>query len=244
MRTVIAVMVLASVAAAADRPQLAMIIAEDEYKTAATLPLFAKTHLDSWLTVTVLREDAKTKHHIAGLDRLSKADALLLSVRRKPLLKADIDAIRAFVASGKPVIAIRTSSHAFAPGKGSKVPDGVATWESFDTDVLGCKYGGHTNHKLGTKLSTAMIDHPILKGVPKSFASAAGLYKSNPLAKDCIVLLTGQADKLDEPVAWVRDKTADRGRVAYIALGHESDFAGDAFPALLTNAIRWALTNQ
>jgi type 1 glutamine amidotransferase len=67
------------------------------------------------------------------------------------------------------------------------------------------------------------------------------LYKSQPLASDAVPLLVGFAEAgKSEPVAWIRDKTANRGRVFYTCLGHKDDFQQAAFTKLLRNGVLWA----
>ena len=58
--------------------------------------------------------------------RLQTADLLVLSVRRQALPEADLAALKKYLAAGKPLMALRTSSHAF-DAKG-KVPAGHAEW--------------------------------------------------------------------------------------------------------------------
>jgi nicotinamidase-related amidase len=224
------------------RPHLVVVAAEDEYKTESTLPAFAREHLGKDFRVSFVFADAKDKTRLPGIDALDTADVALFSVRRKPLAAADLAVVRKYVATGKPVAAIRTSSHAFAPRKGEKLPPGVEAWETFDPDVLGGHYTGHHANALKTKVAATggPAKSPILDGV-SGFESSGSLYKTSPLAKDCVVLLTGTAgDHPPEPVAWVREKADGRGRVFYTSLGHPDDFKQQAFVALLKNGIAWA----
>jgi type 1 glutamine amidotransferase/nicotinamidase-related amidase len=221
------------------RPHLVIISAEDEYKTETTLPEFARTQLGKDFRVSHVFADAADRARLPGIDVLDSADAVLVSVRRRPLAKADLAAIHKFVASGKPVIGIRTASHAFAPKKGEKLPAGVEAWETFDTDVLGCHYA---NHYPGAQKTTIELTgmSPLLDGV-SGFESSSSLYKSNPLVPGCTVLLTGKTGTNPvEPVAWTREKADGRGRVFYTSLGHPDDFKQPAFVALLKNGILWA----
>jgi nicotinamidase-related amidase/type 1 glutamine amidotransferase len=222
------------------RPHLVIIAAEDEYKTEATLSAFARKHLGQNFRVSFVFADEKDRTRLPGIDALNTADVALLSVRRRPLAKEDMAVVRKYVAAGKPIVAIRTSSHAFAPRKGEKLPAGAEAWEEFDREILGCHYTGHHANTLATQVMPAATDHPLLAGVA-AFESQGSLYRSNPLAKDCTVLLTGKAGTHPpEPVAWLREKTAARGRVFYTSLGHSADFEEPAFTALLKNAILWA----
>ncbi len=227
------------------RPTLVVVTAEDEYKTEQTLPAFALAHLGKDYRVSFVFADAKDKYHLPGLDQLATADAVLLSVRRKPLKDADLAAVRKFVASGKPMIAIRTSSHAFAPRMGEPLPAGVAAWETFDKDILGCEYKGHHANSLKMLVLPAPHDkpHPILADWPRAkVESTCSLYRSAPLAADVIPLLSGiSGDHPTEPIAWVREKAAGRGRVFYASLGNADDFKQEAFVKLLKNGIAWAV---
>ena len=231
-------LLLATASAADTKLKVAIVSAEDEYKTETTLPAFAKKHLPD-TAVTVILADPKDKNHLPDIGKLKDADLLILSVRRRPLRDADLEAIKQYVKSKKPIVAIRTSSHAFAPKKGEKLPPGVTAWETFDQDVLGCHYTGHYPNTVKTAVTVATQDHAILKGVAP-FTSTSWLYKSSPLAKDCTLLLTGQAGtNPPEPAAWVREKSETHGKVFYTCLGHPDDFESPAFVALLKGGVAW-----
>jgi len=224
------------------KPHVVIVSAEDEYQTEKTLPAFAAKHLAD-CRVSLVTADPKNKHHLPEIGKLKDADIMIFSVRRRPLVTADLEAIKSYLKSKKPIVAIRTSSHAFAPKKGETPPPGAMAWESFDEDVLGCKYTGHFPNTVKTVVTrpAAVKDHPILKGLSAdSFVSPSWLYKSNPLAKDCTVLLIGTAgESAPEPAVWVRDKSSDRGRLFYTCLGHPGDFELPEFVTLLKNGITW-----
>jgi hypothetical protein len=224
------------------RPHLAIVAAEDEYKTEDTLRTFAAEHLGQGYRVSFVFADAMDKTRLPGVDVLARADAVLLSVRRKPLVTADLDVVRRFVAAGKPVVAIRTTSHAFAAAPGAEVPAGVATWADFDEQILGCKYTGHFPKTVPTVV-TRVGRHAVTTDWPAEPATfRSWLYKSNPLATDVVTVLNGTAGtNPPEPVAWVREKSTTRGRVAYTCLGHTEDFRTPAFPRLLRRMIDWAV---
>jgi len=232
---------------AQSKPVLVMVIAEDEYKTDTTLPAFAKSHLAEPFDVKLVTADPKNKHRLLNLEQLAKADVMLLSVRRRPLHEDDLKLVKAYFAAKKPVVALRTASHAWAARKGDKLPAGVAEWPKFDAEILGCHYANHYPHKVDTKLTHAPgrseSPHAIVADVPAAgFISKSGLYKSAPLEKDCVPLLIGTSgEHPPEPVAWLREATAERGKVVYIALAHTSDFDNEVFPKVLANACTWAV---
>jgi nicotinamidase-related amidase len=222
------------------RKTLLVIAAEDEYKTEISLPAFALKHLGTDYRVRFVFADAKERHTLPGLiDELKSADGLLLSVRRRPLREPELAAVKAFVLAGKPVVAIRTSSHAFAPKAKEAVPPGVAQWPEFDADILGGHYTGHYPRQ-ATAVARTAAQHAVLEGV-QPFTSDSWLYKAGPVAADCTVVLTGTVGANPaEPAAWVRTRPGG-GKVFYTSLGHENDFADANFQRLLKNAISWAL---
>ncbi len=224
------------------RPQVVLILAEPEYQTERTLPAFALKHLGKDFRVSIVYGSETDAHDLPGLDVLNEADLALLSVRRRALPMKQMEMIRKFVTSGKPLVGIRTASHAFSL-RGTKPPEGCATWESFDPDVFG---GHYTNHhgdgpKVEIKLADGAASHPILSGVPIADLRGNGsLYKVSPLTKSAIPLLIGSIpDKPAEPVLWT-NVTEAGGRVVYTSLGHPDDFKEAAFNRLLSNAVHWA----
>ena len=225
------------------RPLAVIAISEDEYKTNQTLPAFVRDVVQDRLGVDalVLLGDPKNQNVIPGLaDALDKADLLLVSMRRRALPVKDLEAVRQFLAAGKPVLGIRTASHAFAAG--GKLADGQAVWPKFDPEVLGGNYTGH--HGAGAlttvKAAAEAEKHPILTGVQSPFTGHGSLYKVSPLAKTTTSLLIGSIpNQSPEPVAWVNQY--GKARVFYTSLGHLEDFQDAQFRRLLSNAILWAL---
>lgn len=224
--------------------KVVMLIGEDEYKTWETLPAFAKSHLDPLgIKTTIIHADPQNLYHFPGIERVADADVLLVSVRRRPLPKAELDAIRNYLKAGKPLVGIRTTSHAFAARPGTPVADGLDQWPAFDTEVLGGKYDGHYANRDGTDVTFASHaqKHPILTGIRQaSFHSGGTLYRCT--AKSTATLLNGvTTDKgkpVTHPVAWTNQ--FGKSRVFYTSLGHEDDFKQPAFTRMLINSLYWA----
>ena len=227
------------------RKRVAFAIAESEYHTWETLPAFAERVLaDQYgLAVEMLFADPADGNVLPGLaGALKRADLLFVSMRRRCLPAGDLEAVRAFLAAGKPLVGIRTASHAFDT-KG-KHAAGHAEWRTFDPDVLGGNYQGHYGAGSKTTVTVAQgaASHAILAGVKVPLVTNGSLYRTSPLAKTATPLLIGAIPGKDpEPVAWTN--AFGTGRVFYTALGHPDDFAGDDPPVvrLLTNAVFWAL---
>lgn len=230
--------------AADQRKKLVMLIAEHEYETATSLPEFAAKHLSKdFRVVTVTGSLAPGQTAFDGIKEIADADVLLVSVRRRTPPKEQLDAIRRHVAAGKPVVGIRTASHAFSVVRGQKLTPGNAEWPQFDADVIGGSYTNH--HGKGPAIRITLAEgadarHPILKGVTLPFESAYSLYKNTPLQPGAKPLLTGTIpDKAPEPVAWVFTR-ADGGRTFYTSLGGPTDFKNPSFTTLLRNGLLWA----
>jgi hypothetical protein len=131
--------------AADSKPHILFMIGESEYDTKTTLPAFAKKELEpKGFQCSFAIAPSDTSNEFPGLEALRDADLLFISVRRRTPTIQEMALIRKHVAAGKPVVGIRTASHAFAlRGKDVKVPEGHADWPTFDQDVLGGNYHDH-----------------------------------------------------------------------------------------------------
>ena len=225
------------------RPRVVFLVAEDEYKTEATLPAFASAQLSRDFAVRFVFESADDKNRLTGVSAIPEADVLVVSARRRAFPEAQLAAVRAHVAAGKAVVGIRTASHAFSLRGDTKAPEGHGVWPEFDAQVLGGHYTNHHNAGPPVTLTSAegASKSPLLKGVDVgSLTSKGTLYKVSPLAASAAPILTGTIPgQTPEPVAWT-NLTALGGRVFYTSLGHAGDFAQPAFTRLLRNAITWA----
>jgi putative membrane-bound dehydrogenase-like protein len=224
------------------RKKLVMLIAEPEYDTARTLPAFAQKFLsDEFRVVVVPGAAGENELGFVGIEEVRDADVLLVSVRRRTPPKTQLDLIRAHVQSGKPVVGIRTASHAFSPARGRPVPAGGDAWPEWDAQVIGGSYTGH--HASGPEHTVGEIPDlrsPVVGGVRLPFRSKGSLYKVSPLQTGAQPLLTGAiAGQEPEPVAWTFTHIGG-GRTFYTSLGYPADFDNEAFQRLLANGIRWA----
>ena len=228
-------------------PHVVFMIGEKEYSTASTLPDFAKRQLEyRGVRCTFVHVDENDANDFTGLEALEDADLLFISVRRRTPPKAQIELIRAHLAKGKPVVGIRTASHAFdrEPPSAQHV-----RWAEFDGTILGVDYNGHYGNKPPKSPTTVVsingphAKHPILTGInPDSFEAKSHLYKNKTLSSHVKVLLNGTLkgrDEINEPVAWIN--TVNGSRVFYTSLGSTGDFTLHGFQRLLLNGVLWAL---
>jgi len=227
------------------RPRVVFISGEDEYKVAETLPDFMhELQLKYGLHCNILQSstDGNTKesNFIYGMEELTNADLAVLYVRRRAFQTEQMKYFRDYLESGKPLVALRTASHAFDTR--GKCPQGHIEWVKFDPEVLGGNYNGHYGSGPITTVTIAAgaEGHPILAGVELSFTSNGSLYKASPLSKTTKALLMGAIpNQGPEPVAWTN--VYKNGRVFYTSLGHPDDFANPQFHKLLINAVFWAM---
>lgn len=232
--------------AADTRPHVVMLISEPEYETERTLPRYALQHLGKQFRVSTVMGSQSQPDSFPGIEAVGEADVLLVSVRRRTPPADQMNLIRQFVRSGKPVVGIRTASHAFTV-RGKAVDDQAQQWPGFDAEVFGGSYGGHHGNQQTASVQSApkSADHPILRGMSfRSFAAGGSLYKMSPLATGATPLLIGTvADQQPEPVAWTFQRQ-DGGRSFYTSLGHPDDFENPVFQQLLRNSLLWAAASE
>lgn len=240
-----------------NRQVVAFVTAENEYYTNLRFPQFAHELL---LTKNVHCKYAIGKpitegagiHNIENLQILNSADLVVMCIRRRALEDDKMQLIKSYMNSGKPLLAIRTSSHAFdAKGNVSRsgggvvaanvpVADQLAQWPEFDKEVLGGNYQGHFGHiQQGTNISIVpgMEGHPLLKGVAlEGFTSPSWLYINRPLRSENIqVLLSGSIPgEPIQPVLWINQR--EKGKVIYTSLGHWDDWKIPSFKNIMLNA--------
>jgi putative membrane-bound dehydrogenase-like protein len=196
-----------------------------EYKSDESLSAFQK-YLEEQYNVQCSRAFRKTDNDLPGLENLATCDVMFLFTRRLTISGEQMERVKKYCKSGKPIVAVRTASHAFQ------------NWLDLDKEVLGGNYKNH--YGAGPITEVAIVEkargHPILAGVTP-FCSPASLYKNPGVGKDVEVLLTGTIPGHTEPIAWTHLHAA--GRVFYTSLGHPDDFKEKNFQRLLVNALFW-----
>lgn len=227
------------------RPRVVFISAESEYGSAESLPAFAhELETKYGLCCEILQGSTLKKgddrNYVPGMEALTGADLAVLFARRRSLPAADMKFFRDYMESGKPLIGLRTASHAFDTR--GKAPAGYAEWRDLDPAVLGGSYHGH--HGSGPTCTITLAKrakrHPILVGVKLPLTSIGSLYEVRPLGKSTKQLLIGTIpDAEPEPVAWTNKY--GKSRVFYTSLGHPDDFKNEQFRTLLVNAVFWAM---
>ena len=247
------------------RPLVAFVTAEGEYRANQRLPEFAhalllKENVNCEFALGKPAMEGEGRHNMENLQILQDADLAVFFARRRALEHDKMALIRDFVLSEKPVMGIRTASHAFdarkpIPREGGPMTltDGTVTelldqWPEFDREVLGGNYQGHYGQQEeGTKISVipGMEAHPLLHSFPlEGFTSSGTLYRNRPLrSTHAQVLLMGTIPGQEaEPVFWIND--TGKNKVIYTSLGHWDDWEEEEFRKLMINSVRYLLGKE
>jgi len=214
--------------------------------------------------------DPNEQQNIPGLESLRKADLMVIATRFRNLPDEQMKEIDDYLKSGRPVIGLRTATHAFkVPAdrayarysfnhKGEPMPQG------FGRHVLGETWINHHGHHgrestRGIALPDAK-DHPILRGITDGdIWGPSDVYTVRlPLPGDSQPLLLGQVlvgMKPDDqpvdgpkndpmmPVAWTKTYSVDggpTGRVFTTTMGAATDMVAEGTRRMLVNACYWA----
>jgi hypothetical protein len=172
-----------------DMPKIVLVSGDEEYRSEEALPQLAKILSSKHgFNCTVLFAQDPEKpgivnpnfvKNIPGLENLKTADLMVIFTRFRALPDKQMQHIDDYLKSGKPVIGIRTATHAFNFTKNDSASNwkqygnyynGDDEWkEGFGRLVLGENWiSHHGNHKHQSTRGIAaagMEQHPILNGI-------------------------------------------------------------------------------
>lgn len=255
-----------------------LIAADQEYRSEEAIPqlarILSRRHgFDCTVLFAIDPTDGTinpTVNNIPGLEKLKNADLLVLFARFMDLPDEQMRHVVDYVESGRPVVALRTSTHAFQL---SSKTYGKYSWKStepgyeggFGRQVLGETWVAHhgSHGKEGTRgvVAPGQEGHPILRGIaPGSIFGTADVYTVRlPLPGDSRPLVLGQVTETLEPasaavagakndpmmpVAWTRTYRGASGKPARVfttTMGASQDLAHEGTRRMLVNAVYWAL---
>lgn len=256
---------------------IVLLAGDEEYRSEEALPALARIlAFRHGFKCTVLFPidpvtgyiDPNNQTNIVGLHHLRNADLMVLFWRfREPpddQMKEFVD----YLVSGKPIVALRTSTHAFYYQRNplsryAKFDFRSKEWEGgFGQQVLGETWVSH--HGVHGKESTKAIpnptvkDHPILRGVDHIWVPT-DVYTVVHLPNDAIILMYGQVlegmspDSLPVkgpkndpmmPVAWIRyykNQSGSTNKIFTTTMGSAVDLLDENFRRLLVNSCLWAI---
>ncbi len=210
-----------------------IISGSEEYKSEPSLQEFSADLAKRGFVCTASWGKDKGKT-LPNLEPLAQADLMIVFARRMTLPEEQMKLIRAHWESGKPIIGLRTASHAW----GEKDSPDIA---HFDRKVLGNNYAGHYGDEpVAVQAVPEQATHPVLQGV-HPFTSRK-LYKNKELAPSAIALQIGDNGKGRDVVTLVNEYKG--GRMFYTSLGVPEDFKDENFRRMLMNAIHWTTRRE
>jgi hypothetical protein len=257
--------------------QIVLISGDEEYRSEEALPMLAqilaKHHGFNCTVLFSLDEngviDPNNEANVTGLEALESADLMIIFTRfRKPA--QGMQYVDAYIKAGKPVIGLRTATHAFAglTGEYARYNNGYdgENWKGgFGREVLGEMWINHHGHH-GQESTRGIIveqakKHPIVQGIqPGEIWGTTDVYGVRlPLPGDSQTLVLGQVlrgmHQDDEPVdgpknqpmmpiAWTKTyqgANGATGRVFTTTMGASQDFVAPGLRRLVINAVYWTL---
>ncbi|MGH9799938.1 MAG: ThuA domain-containing protein, partial [Blastocatellia bacterium] len=148
------------------RPRIIFVSGDHEYGSEDTFPIVAaELEKNYGMQATVLKSspDENAEENIPGLEALGTADVAILFLRWRRLPADQIEHIRKYLNSGRPVMAFRTTTHSFNYPKGHP----MEVWNSFAPDYIGGPPGWGNGHiHYGHKSSTDVRVNPLAEGDP------------------------------------------------------------------------------
>jgi type 1 glutamine amidotransferase len=256
-----------------------LVSGDEEYRSEETLPQLAKilSKRHGFKCTVLFAIDPKdgtinpgVTTNIPGLEALASADLMVIFTRFRNLPDEQMKYIEEYLESGKPVVGLRTATHGFQLGGGSKYARW--TWNSkekgfeggFGRQILGETWVNHHGQhgKEGTRglIAKGEENHPILRGIKDGdIFGTTDVYTVNlPLPGDSTPLVYGQVveslqfdakpvegRKNDPmmPVAWKKTYSLREGRTGRVfttTMGASQDFAFEGTRRMIVNACYWA----
>jgi azurin/type 1 glutamine amidotransferase/sugar lactone lactonase YvrE len=265
VRWLVILAVLTMPLGAAEQVHVVLLAGDEEYRSEESLPMLAKilTQHHGFKTTVLFPIDADgtinpdQNDSLTDPQALDKADVIVMALRWRAWPDAIMRHFVKAVQRGVPIIALRTSTHAFQLADESR----YVAWNRFGEDVLGSGWVAHWGeHKV--EATRALIEagaerESILNGV-KSIYADTDVYEVYPPA-DAKILLRGQVLAGMEPhsapstrpvnapmmpVAWTREyqyENGKRSRIFTTTLGAATDFRDESLRRLVVNAVYWGL---
>ncbi len=257
---------------------IVLISGDEEYRSEETLPqlgrILAKHHGFKCTVLFAINPadgsiDPNVNNNIPGLEALKSADLMVIFTRFRNLPDDQLKHIADYVDSGRPIVGLRTATHAFNLS-GSKSYQRY-TWTSkewdggFGRQVLGetwiSHHGQHGKQSTRGLVAKGQEKHPILRGIGDGDVwGPTDVYGVRlPLPAGCTPIVMGQVlegmkpdDKPVEgkpndpmmPVAWTKSFESAGGKSARVfttTMGASQDLASEGVRRLLVNACYWSL---
>jgi len=258
--------------------RIVLISGDEEYRSEQALPQLARIlserHGFDCTVLFAIDPETGTVNparldNIPGLEALQSADLMILFTRFRDLPDDQMKQFVDYLESGRPIVAMRTATHAFAL-KTSKTYERYGwnnkEWEGgFGRQVLGetwiNHHGRHAVQSTRGMVVKGQEGHPILRGIASGDiwvpTDVYGVRLPLPGDSQALVLgavlegmkpedapVSGKPNDPMMPVAWTKtytSSTGKTGRVFTTTMGSAQDLSNEALRRLLVNASYWAL---
>ncbi|MBF89651.1 MAG: hypothetical protein CMG75_10030 [Candidatus Marinimicrobia bacterium] len=253
---------------------IVFVTGDEEYRSEEAMPqmakILAKRH--GFKCTVLFSIDPKTGaidpeklDNIPGLDALGTADLMFLFTRFRELPDDQMKHIIDYTNSGKPIIGLRTATHAFnyienTDGPYAKYSFNDKEFEGgYGRQILGETWVAHYGHH-GKESSRGIVaegkeNHPIVKGC-EDIWGPTDVYEVGELTGNSEPIIMGQvltgmnpddppkSDKPLMPMAWIKDYDGDTGNTTKVfttTMGAATDLESEGLRRLLVNATYWSL---
>jgi type 1 glutamine amidotransferase len=249
---------------------IVLVSGDEEYRSEEALPMLGKIlAVRHGFRCTVLFAinpddgtiDPNNRSNIPGFERIADADVVIMFLRMRELPDAQMQHLANHLNAGKPLLGLRTSTHAFEYASDSK--SAFAKWDrhrgGFGQEVLGETWVNHHGEH-GKESARGLIngmheEHAVLRGV-RDIWGPTDVYGVKHLPADAKVLVYGQVlkgmkpddppnlDKSIMPMIWQRDYKAQSGKMANIlcsTIGSGPDFECEDLRRVVVNFSYWSL---
>jgi hypothetical protein len=258
--------------------KVVFVTGDEEYRSEEGLPQLAKilAARHGFHCTVLFSIDPKDgtinpnqSNNIPGLEALDSADLMVILTRFRDLPDDQMRHVVNYVESGRPIVAMRTATHAFAIK--SHKTFARYDWQSkewdggFGRQVLGETWIAHHGHHgqqstLGL-IAPGMQDHPIFRGIHNGdIWGPTDVYAARmPLPATCRTLVLGEVlsgmhptdppvkGKQNDPmmpIAWINAFASPSGKQARVfttTMGASKDLEREGLRRLLVNACYWAV---
>lgn len=243
---------------ASQPPHAVLVVGTHHYSPQLTMPFLASELERLGFRTTVVNpawDPERDSRGLPGLEVLEEADVGIFFARFLQLKDNQLAHITEFIESGKAVVGLRTSTHAFHYPK--EHPHHALN-NDFGQKVLGSPYLIHLAGKTQVKPALNAGDHPILSGIETTgWESSGTLYLINAQPGiEPLLIGTGQSKRagtvtnqfgvhelqktMSAPIAWTW-KNSYGSRVFTTSLGHEKDFTNPNAVRVIINGIFWSV---
>ncbi|MSU20907.1 MAG: hypothetical protein EXS30_05880 [Pedosphaera sp.] len=256
---------------------IVFVTGDEEYRSEEGMPMLAKIlAMRHGFKCTVLFAlnpadgtiDPNNSTNVVGLKALENADMMVLFLRFREPPDDQMQYIANFVNSGKPILGLRTSTHAFEIKRNKQSKYAKYDWQSkewpggFGQHVLGdtwiSHHGNHGKESTRGIINEQFKDHPVLRGVDDIWGPT-DVYGIIHLPTDAKVLVYGQVlegmkptDKAVTgpknnpmmPLIWVRNYVGESGKTSRVlgtTIGAAPDLESEGLRRLLVNACYWGI---